>query len=229
MGVGGSRLWSVGRVLAWAGVVAVPIGLACAVGFQLWPWRSGTGWEDWPADLAVVGAYAVLVFALDRGSFRGRDGREAGEAAVVAAAALVFLAGALGASQDAVHEWRAAHVPTVPVTASLDGCRELSDGTTADTTVYRCQYHWSFQGHPRQEERDAKKLYTDGHTLRVVMDPATGSLVDTGLSKFVQSTVVAGFITCGSLCVLSLALAAAPQWLHRIRSAPQAAVRSARG
>lgn len=114
-----------------------------------------------------------------------------------------------------MHEWRAAHVPTVPVTASLDGCRELTDGTSADTTVYRCQYHWSFQGHPRQEERDAKKLYTDGHTLRVVMDPATGSLVDTGLSRFVQSTVVAGFITCGSLCVLSLALGAGRSRLSR--------------
>ncbi|MER6025097.1 hypothetical protein [Streptomyces sp. NPDC001851] len=184
MGVGGGRLRSVGRVLAWAGVVVVPVGLACAVGFQLWPWGSGTGWEDGEADLAVVGAYAVLVFVLDHGSFRGRDGREAREAAVVAAAALAFLAGALGASQDAVHEWRAAHVPTVPVTASLDGCRELTSGTSADTTVYRCQYHWSFQGHPRQEERDAKNLYPDGHTLTVLMDPATGDLVDTGPSRF---------------------------------------------
>ncbi|MGW2487576.1 hypothetical protein ACWCV9_10185 [Streptomyces sp. NPDC001606] len=227
MSVGGGRLRSVGRVLAWAGVVVVPLGLACAVGFQLWPWGSGPGWEDGVADLAVIGAYAVLVFVLDRGSFRGRDGREAREAAVVAAAALAFLAGALGATQDAVRDWRAAHIPTVPVTASLDGCSELTSGTSGDTTVYRCQYHWSFQGRPREEERHAKDLYPDGHTLTVRMNPATGDLVDTGPAKFIQSTVVAALIAFAPLSVLVLALLATPDWLHRIRSGPRPTVRSA--
>ncbi|MEU8517677.1 hypothetical protein AB0C76_39800 [Kitasatospora sp. NPDC048722] len=230
MNGGGGRARSSGRALAWAGLVVLAVGLACAVGFQLWPWGGpGVGWGDALAYLAVAGAGGALAFVLDRGPFRGRDGTEGREAAGYAAVFLVALASGLLAARDATHEWQAAHIPTVPVAATLDGCREISGDATSS---YLCFYHWSFQGHPREEEREAHKVYPDGQVVTAALDPATGDLVDTGVARFVLKTVAAGTLVCTDLFLLAAVPVAVPNWLRRVRSGPvtgRAAAGDARG
>ncbi|MFD7908911.1 hypothetical protein ACFV4G_42585 [Kitasatospora sp. NPDC059747] len=158
-----------------------------------------------------------LAFVLDRGPFRGRDGTEGREAAGYAAVFLAALAIGLLAARDATHEWQAAHIPTAPVAATLDGCREIAGDATSG---YRCRYHWSFQGHLREEERDAHGVYPDGQVLTAALDPATVDLVDTGVARFVLTTVAAGTLACTDLFLLAAAPGTVPNWLRRVRSGP---------
>lgn len=210
MNTGGDKV----RALAWAGLVVVPLGLACAVGIRLWPWGGpGIGWVEASAYLAVVGAVWGLAHVLDRGSFRGRDGDEGRQAASFAVLFIVTLAGCLVA-RDAMHEWQAAHRPTVAVAASVDGCREISgDYTPTDS----CVYQWSYQGRSREEEHDAHEVYPDGYVLTVALDPATGDFVDTGVARFVLKTVGAGVLACTALFQLAVVPVAISSWLRRIR------------
>jgi hypothetical protein len=216
---GGRWIRPVGRIPAWGAMVLVPAVLMCEVGFQLWPWGgSGAGWGWVLADLATAAAGAALAWGLDRGPLRGRDGTEARQAAAAAAMTVFALTVALGASGDAVREWQAVHIPTVPVTATLDGCDEFTRGDTGNTTVDRCVYHWSFQGRHREEERDAAKLYSDGHAVTARMDPASGNLVETGLGTFAFRLVASGILSLTFLGCLTSTLVFLPEWLRRIRS-----------
>ncbi|WP_194908176.1 hypothetical protein [Catenulispora rubra] len=203
------------RALAWAGLVVVPLGLACAVGIRLWPWGGpGIGWAEASAYLAVVGAVWGLAHVLDRGSFRGRDGDEGRQAASFALLFVFTLAACLLIARDAIHEWQATHRPTVSVAASVDGCREISgDYTPTDS----CVYHWSYQGRSREEEHNAHEVYPDGHVLTVALDPATGDFADTGVARFVLKTVGAGTVACTVLLLVGAAPMAISDWLPRIR------------
>lgn len=211
MNTGGVKV----RALAWAGLVVVPLGLACAVGIRLWPWGGpGIGWVEASAYLAVVGAVWGLAHVLDRGSFRGRDGDEGHQAASFAVLFVVALAICLLMARDAMHEWQATHRPTVSVAASVDGCREISgDYTSTDS----CVYHWSYQGRSREEEHDAHEVYPNGYVLTVALDPANGDFVDTGVARFVLKTVGAGTVACEVLFQLAVAPVAISGWLRRIR------------
>ncbi|MEE1782153.1 hypothetical protein PUR71_04305 [Streptomyces sp. SP17BM10] len=174
------------------------------------------------AYLAVAAAVGALAFALDRGPFRGRDGTEGREAAGYAAVFIAALAIGLPAARDATHEWQATRIPTVPVAASVDGCREIAGDTSS---TYRCLYHWSFQGQPRQEERNARKIHPDGQVVTAALDPATGNLVDTAVARIVLRTIAAGTLACLDLFLLAVAPVAVPNWLRRVRSGPRPADR----
>ncbi|WP_371476790.1 hypothetical protein [Kitasatospora sp. NBC_00315] len=202
-------------------MMLVPAVLICEVGFQLWPWGgAGAGWGWSLADLGTAAAGAALAWGLDRGPLRGRTGTEARRAAAATAATVLCLTVALSATGDAVHEWQAVHIPTVPVTATLDGCYEFTRGDTGNTTVDRCRYHWSYQGLPRQEERDAAKPYPDGHAVTARMDPTSGNLVATGLGTLVFRLVISGFLSLAFLGSATMMIVCLPEWLRRIRSGP---------
>ncbi|MFI9322562.1 hypothetical protein ACIGXI_22660 [Kitasatospora aureofaciens] len=44
---------------------------------------------------------------------------------------LATLATGLPAAREATYEWQAAHIPTVPIAAALDGCREIAGDATS--------------------------------------------------------------------------------------------------